>query len=113
MRRFLRFAVEETLEGRQDQLKEYTIAVEVFDRDESYDSRESTIVRSEARRLRARLDEYYHGDGASDRVRIEVPKGGYAARFQVQEAASVRPLPSLRSPSLPVSALTRHAAHFP
>ncbi|MCP5119108.1 MAG: hypothetical protein GY953_50550, partial [bacterium] len=86
MRRFLTFAVEETLAGHQDQLKEYSIAVEVFDRDESYDSRESTIVRSEARRLRARLDEYYEGEGARNPVRISVPKGGYSASFSEQES---------------------------
>ncbi|MCP5117327.1 MAG: hypothetical protein GY953_41415, partial [bacterium] len=38
MRRFLTFAVDETLAGRENQIKEYSIAVEVFDRDESYDS---------------------------------------------------------------------------
>ena len=37
--RFLRFAVEQALAGHEDQLKEYTIGVEVFDRSASYDPR--------------------------------------------------------------------------
>ena len=54
MIRFLQFAVDETLEGRADRLKEIVIGMEVFDRSPSYDPRLDPIVRVEARRLRAR-----------------------------------------------------------
>lgn len=50
--RFLRFVVEETLQGRGEQLKEYFVGVEVFDREEAYDPRTDPIVRVEADRLR-------------------------------------------------------------
>ena len=50
MERFLRFAVERTLAGRADDLKEYSVAMEVFDRPASFDPRVDPIVRVEARR---------------------------------------------------------------
>ncbi len=53
--RFLRFVVSEALGGRAERLKEYAIALEVFDRDESFDPRTSPIVRVEAGRLRCML----------------------------------------------------------
>lgn len=80
--RMLRFVVERTLAGEGDQLKEYLLGVEVFDRPADYDPRLDSIVRVEARRLRAKLSEYYESDGASDAVRIRLAKGGYAPTFE-------------------------------
>jgi TolB-like protein len=79
--RFLRFVVERTLAGEGDGLKEYTIGVEVFDRDGDYDPRIDSIVRVEAARLRTKLGEYYGGPGAADPVIIQMRKGGYAPDF--------------------------------
>src|SRR5215813_12524681 len=75
--RFLRFVVERQLEGRDQELKESLIAIEVFGRLPGYDSKQDPIVRTEASRLRARLSEYYLADGKSDSMIIELPKGGY------------------------------------
>ena len=58
--RFLRFAVEQVLEGHGDRLKEYVLGVEVFDRDERYDPRLDSIVRVEARRLRSSWQSITH-----------------------------------------------------
>ena len=79
--RFLRFVVEKHLEGRHDDIKESVIAVEVFRRNPDYDPKQDSIVRTEATRLRARLREYYAGDGKHDEWTIELPKGGYAPVF--------------------------------
>ena len=57
--RFLRFVVEEHLAGKDDELKESVIAVEVFGRSPGFDSRLDPVVRTEAVRLRARLKDYY------------------------------------------------------
>ena len=54
-RSFLRYIVRETLEGRADQLKEYSIGLAVFQKSETFDPRLDSIVRVEARKLRARL----------------------------------------------------------
>ena len=56
MSRFLRFAVERVMCGQSEQLKEYVLGVEVFDRKPSYDPRVDPIVRVEARRLRSKLE---------------------------------------------------------
>ena len=75
--RFLRFLVEKAVNESGGDLKEYSIGIDVFDRDPSYDSRIDPIVRVEARRLRQKLLAYYTGDGCSDPVRIEIPARGY------------------------------------
>ena len=78
---FLRFIVGTTLSGRPDQLKEYVIGIEVFNRGQSYDPREDPIVRIMAGRLRSRLAEYYQGSGRGDSLLIDLPRGGYVPRF--------------------------------
>src|SRR5580700_11465321 len=75
--RFLRFVVERHLEGRDEELKESLIGIEVFGRAPGYDPKKDPIVRTEASRLRSRLHEYYRGEGNSDALVIELPKGGY------------------------------------
>jgi TolB-like protein/Flp pilus assembly protein TadD len=87
MVRFLRLTVERTLAGQADELKEYLLGVEVFDRKASYDPRVDPIVRVEARRLRTKLKAYYEGDGSADAVLIEFVSGGYAPRLTLRNAA--------------------------
>src|ERR1019366_7279210 len=70
IRRFLQFVVDECLQAQQHRLKEYLIGLEVFNRQESFDPRVDSIVRVEARRLRAKLEEYYQTEGRDDEIRI-------------------------------------------
>jgi serine/threonine-protein kinase len=79
--RFLRYVVDETLEGRSDGLKETTVGVDVFGRKPGYDPRIDGVVRTEAIKLRARLKEYYETEGGRDPLRIDLPKGGYVPSF--------------------------------
>lgn len=88
MSRFLKFVVEETLQGRGSQLKEYLIGVEVFDRSGSYDPRTDPVVRGEARRLRTKLMEYYEQEGRDDPVQFRLPKGSYAPMFHRRSAGT-------------------------
>lgn len=81
--RLLRFIVERTLAGATDDLKEYVIGIEVFDRDVTFDPRLDPIVRVEVRRLRSKLREYYDLHAHDDRLRIEIPPGGYTAKFHI------------------------------
>jgi serine/threonine-protein kinase len=97
-RRFLQFVVEECLDGRGDGIKESVIAFEVFGRDSSFDPRTDSVVRSEARNLRARLNEYYQDEGKQDHVVIKIPKGSYVPNFRAVVAAEgtrSRPLLSI------------------
>jgi TolB-like protein len=97
--RLLRYVVDKTLANEGNQLKEYVVGVEVFDRDDKYDPRLDSIVRVEAGRLRSRLDEYYSAEGANAAVRISLPRGGYVARFEGRGEPTVPPAPE--SPSRP------------
>jgi len=98
--RFLRFVVEHHLEGKDHELKESVLAVEVFGRKPDYNPRQDAIVRTEAGRLRARLSEFYIGEGKDDPLVIELPKGGYAPAFRHVDTAAAPAEPAL--PAVPV-----------
>jgi hypothetical protein len=66
MQRFLEYIVNEALAGRNDRLKAYNIALEVFDRPETFDPIVDPLVRVEAARLREKIREYYVADGQRD-----------------------------------------------
>lgn len=93
--RFLRFIVQETLAGHADRIKAYAIAIDVFDRDASFDPLLDPVVRIHAGRVRRCLEQYYLTDGASDPVRITIPKGSYVPQFTGVPA--VDPLAALQS----------------
>ena len=87
-RAFLSYVVNETLAGREDRIKGYTIAQEVFQRDADFDPQQDPVVRIEAGNLRRSLERYYLTAGTGDPVVIDIPKGGYVPRFEVREPAS-------------------------
>jgi hypothetical protein len=80
--RFLRFTTETTLAGAAETLKEYLIGTEVYNRDSSYHPSEDSIVRSEARRLRSKLKEYYESVGKDDPVIVCYRPGSYVPVFR-------------------------------
>jgi len=80
--RFLEYLVNETLAGRSDRLKGYNIALEVFDRPETFDPTVYPLVRIEAARLREKLREYYGTDGQGDPIHIDLPKGTYTPQIE-------------------------------
>lgn len=90
MRAFLTFAVNETLEGRSDRIKQYTIATKVFDRDSDFNQQTDPVVRVQASKLRRSLQRYYYEEGRTDPIRIEIPKGTYVPRFSLQEQAAAK-----------------------
>ncbi len=89
----LKFLVEQTLDGHGDDLKESVIAAEIYGNSD-YDSKHQAIVRSEIRRLRLSLLEYYANRGAPSPIRIEIQKGSYRPRFVVEERAVPADAPS-------------------
>ncbi|HMQ91528.1 MAG TPA: hypothetical protein PKA33_00750 [Amaricoccus sp.] len=84
-RAFLTYVVGEALAGRSHRIKAYAIATEVFGRDTTFDPQLDSIVRIEAGRLRRSLERYYLTDGRSSRLRIDIPRGGYAPVFESGE----------------------------
>src|SRR5579864_7273154 len=93
---FLRFVVEGHLDGKDQELKESVIAVEVFGRSPDFDSRLDPVVRTEPLRLRARLSHYYQKEGKADALVIELPKGGYVPRFREIEETQPSETPGSR-----------------
>ena len=78
---FLNFVVSETLAGRGDNLKEYTIGVQALKKDPDFNPQIDSIVRIHAGRLRRALKEYYYEIGQADPIIIEIPKGSYSPVF--------------------------------
>jgi TolB-like protein len=81
LKKFLSFIVQETIHGRSNCLKEYTIAVNVLEKPLSFNPQENGIVRIHAGRLRRALTEYYSDMGRNDQIVITIPKGKYVPVF--------------------------------
>jgi pentatricopeptide repeat protein len=94
LRQFLRFVVEESMQGQADALKEWLLGVRVFKRHESFDPRIDAIVRVEAGRLRTKLTRYYETEGHNDPVLIQLNRGSYAPAFQARSATPHRSAPA-------------------
>lgn len=95
LQRFLRFVVERSLAGDGDRLKEYVIGTEVFGRPSDYEPRLDSLVRVEAHRLRAALEQYYRGEGISDSILIELNKGSYTPSIRRRMPGGSLPLPAI------------------
>jgi len=81
-RRLLQYLTEETLAGKADRLKEYTVGIEAFGKPASYDPRQDSIVRLQVGRVRQKLLAYYETEGAEDPVHVGLPKGGFKLSFE-------------------------------
>jgi serine/threonine-protein kinase len=110
MSRFLLCVVERALAGRGEELKEYLLGVEVFDRRPDYDPRVDPIVRVEARRLRSKLEEFYAANAKDSKVLIELPKGAYVPCFRYPEVpALAEPASRERTRSVAVLPIVNHS----
>lgn len=81
---FLTCVCELTLTGRASEINEQKIGTMLFKRSSHYDSSIDGIVRTQASRLRQRLDLYFNGEGASEPVRIVLPRGSYVPVFEAR-----------------------------
>jgi len=87
----LRYVVDKTLSGDAGAIKAYSIAVDVLRRPPSFDPQADPIVRVQARRLRALLEQFYGSGAARADVQIHLPVGRYVPEFR--SIASVPPPP--------------------
>ena len=89
LQRLLRFLTDASLAS--EPVKETVIGVRVFDREPGYDPQADSVVRTEVRRLRLKLADYYASEGAADPIRIEIPRGAYIARFDAAASSPAAP----------------------
>jgi len=92
--KLLKYLGEHSLDSPGTSLKEYQIATEVFGRPADFDSRVDSTVRVQTGRLRSKLAEYYAGEGASDRLVIEIPKGAYSLTYHMRSPVDTPPPPA-------------------
>ena len=90
MRRFLQYVVEKKLDGEAESLKEYSIALNVYDKTAAFDPRLDPIIRVEAGRLRTKLREYYDTHGFDDPIVISLPKRSYKPQWRFAAAAPAK-----------------------
>lgn len=115
----LSYVCDMALKGRDGELNEQKIGHAVFGRSPDYDSSIDGIVRTQASRLRQRLDLYFSQEGVEEPVRIVIPKGGYVPVFTPRYPAEVSrdpapqlqaitssPIPFASSDSSPASSFT-------
>lgn len=94
---FLLYVVDRQIHDRSDEITEQQIGVLVFGRPEGYDTNEDNIVRSYARNLRKRIEEYFAGEGIEENLLLEIPRGGYSPIFSprslpTEDAAASPPI---------------------
>ena len=96
----LSYLCEKRFAGESTQIKEYSIALDVFGRQETFDQDSDSIVRVQANRLRKRLAEYYAGEGSAHPLQITVPVGQYVPTFEECPAEGAQ-VPGVVSESSP------------
>lgn len=88
LRDFLRYVVEEALNGRAEMIRAKTIAMDIYGSTPSEMSRRENVVRVDAGRLRRKLAEYYAKEGRSEQIVFDLPKGGYAPNIEYKCSAT-------------------------
>jgi beta-glucanase (GH16 family) len=80
--RLLSFVCEKYFEGKVEEIRESSIAVQALGRrKEGFDSQADPIVRVTARTLRKRLEDYYASEGRGRAIHLFLPTGQYVPRF--------------------------------
>lgn len=87
MNRLLTYLVTETAEGRADQLKAYSVAVDGLGRVSDYDARADSYPRVQVGRLRRMLETYYASTPTADGFRLTIPSGRYRVSLVADAAA--------------------------
>ena len=90
----LTYLCEKTFAGEGGHIKEYSVALDVFDRRDTFDQDSDSIVRVQANRLRKRLSEYYASEGVNHPIHITIPVGQYVPVFERRPEPEPPPHPA-------------------
>jgi len=88
-RNLLTYLAEKSLSGDSENIKEYTVGLDVFGKPDSYDPRQESTVRMHVARLRQKLAEYYRTEGVDDPIFVDLPKGGFRVTFEPRTVAAI------------------------
>ncbi len=113
LRSFLKFICEMELTGRHQEINEHQIGIEVFGRPPAYNPGDDSIVRSQARFLRLRLDEYFRTEGKNEPIRVVVPKGSYGPSFEPNTLPISEASPSHNTIPSPTQPPAEHSGIVP
>src|SRR5436190_3435924 len=97
-RNLFNYLADKSLAGEAQNLKEYTVGLDVFGKPSTYDPRQESVVRMHVGRLRQKLTEYYRTEGVEDPVLLDLPKGGFAMTFALRPVAVE---PDVAPPAVP------------
>ena len=106
LRELLLYVTEQTIRGHAHELTEQHIGEALFHKPSGYSPLEDSSVRVHVRQLRLKLHEYFDGEGRSDSLILEIPKGSYAPIFRTVPSAG--PATALAPVVVPGPALRRH-----
>jgi hypothetical protein len=109
-RQFLKYVVQQKLEGHVELLKERTIGTEVFQRSPGYATGDDPVVRVQAGEVRRRLEQYYQTASEDSPVTIKLPVGSYSPTFEwpASTAPTAQPPSPLSATTLPLPQTKRH-----
>ena len=93
LRSLLIYLTERRLADESEELHEHEIGVSFFGRPENYSSGDDNIVRVSVRKLRAKLAEYFAGEGKDEAYVVEIPKGSYVPVVHPRTADAAVPIP--------------------
>jgi hypothetical protein len=97
---FLLYVSECAVSGREEEINEQQIGIHVFGRTAGYNSNEDSVVRSQARLLRTRLDAYFQNEGSHETLIIQIPKGSYVPRFEPRADSIPAPPENRKTPAV-------------
>jgi len=87
--KLLEYLFDKLAHGHAEEVKEYTIAVELFQKTANFDQHSDATVRVEAHRLRRKLQHYYETAGRDHEWRLLLPAGQYRLQLENTHQAAV------------------------
>lgn len=92
MRRLLHFLAEETIAGRGDELKAYSVAVDGLGRSPEFDPQADSYPRVQVGRLRRMIDQFYQREEAeAGSVQLHIPVGSYRVHALAARSSDLAP----------------------
>jgi hypothetical protein len=87
------------LNDKPESATEQQIGIHVFNRNPGYNQSEDNVVRSQARLLRWKLEQYFAGEGKNEPLIITIPKGQYLPVFEERSSNALPQASNVKIPA--------------